>query len=108
MRTHDMINSAEKNGKTYISRYGSYSKENGFELKFNPHPASFQAFINNLFHEDCWTEKIEKKKMSKSEIEKILGYEIEIDGYEPIVKLTQLEQEAVDHLLVKFADFFRD
>ena len=107
MRTFEMINLADNNGKTYTSIYGTYSKTTGFTLKFDPHPTSFSALINKLFHDDCWTVKVEKKKLTKADIEKALGYEIEIEGYEPVVKLTELEQQAVDHLLNTFSDLIR-
>ena len=38
-----------------------------------------EELIDNLFHEDCWSLKKEPKKMTKEEIEKALGYEIEIN-----------------------------
>lgn len=104
MKALDMINCAETNDNIYTSKYGTYSKKDGFKLRFDPHPSSVEPLINKLFIEDCWTQKIQKKKMSKAEIEEALGYEIEISDYEPKVKLTNLEQQAVDHFLKTFSN----
>ena len=99
MRTHDMISLADQNGKTYVSKYGTYSKSTGFVPAFSVHEASIAKFFNNLFHEDCWTVRVERKKMTKTDIEKALGYPIEIEGYEPVIKLTDLEQNAYESLI---------
>lgn len=75
MRMSEMINVADQNGKTYISPYGTYSKEDGFNL----YPTyDFEQLLNKLVHEDCWKLKVDKKKMTKADIEKELGYEIDI------------------------------
>ena len=104
MLTHDMVSLADQNGKTYISKYGTYSKKTGFVPAFNPHESSIAKFINNLFHEDCWTVRVDRKKMTKVEIEKELGYPIEIEGYEPVIKLTELEQQACNSIIKALFD----
>jgi len=87
MFTYEMIATADENGKTYESKYGIYSKEKGFRFYrsviSNQTDRGVENIINNLFHEDCWKLKVEKpakKKMTKEEIEKALGYEIDIVG----------------------------
>ena len=92
MYTYQMVGLADQNGRTYVSKYGTYNKENGFVIKpqyihfskeTEPNKIlfSYQELINGLFHDNCWSLKIEKpkpKKMTKEEIEKELGYEVEI------------------------------
>ena len=74
-----MIGIADENGRTYESKYGTYSKKDGFELSDLSRSMIKEELIDNLFHEDCWSLKREVKKMTKEEIEKALGYEIEIN-----------------------------
>ena len=84
---------ADQNGRTYVSKYGTYNKDKGFVI--NPKYIKFQTtldsrkilmsyqeLINGLLHENCWSLKVEKpkpRKMTKADIEKELGYEIEIE-----------------------------
>lgn len=105
MFTHEMIAEADKNGKTYQSEYGTYSKSNGFD--FGPRGyALSDTELNEMLHQDCW-EVIPAKKMTKEEIEKALGYEIEIVGYTFVptmaqikhMQLTPLEQQAYDRIV---------
>lgn len=76
--TYEAIALADQNNRTYESKYGTYNKE-GFRFndEFRDLPAEEIADI--LVHENCWSLKPEKKKMTKADIEKALGYEIEID-----------------------------
>lgn len=92
MYTYQMVGLADQNGRTYESKYGTYNKEKKFVI--NPEYIEFQTtldsrkilmsyqeLINGLFHDDCWSLKIEEPKpkvMTKEEIEKLLGYKIEI------------------------------
>lgn len=106
MFTHEMIAEADTNGKTYQSKYGTYSKKDGFCL------ISFiKDYLNNMLHEDCWELK-PAKKMTKEEIEEALGYEIEIIEYVQVVpiekepamtvkgvQLSPLEQQAFNQIV---------
>lgn len=92
MYTYQMVGLADQNGRTYVSKYGTYNKEDGFVIKpqyihfskeAEPNKIlfSYQELINGLFHDNCWSLKVEKpipRKMTKEEIEKELGYEIDI------------------------------
>ena len=92
MMTYEAVALADQNGRTYVSKYGTYNKEKGFVInpsyiKFNSALDSkhilfsYQKLLDGLFHDNCWSLKIEKpkpKKMTKEEIEKELGYEVEI------------------------------
>lgn len=83
MHTYEMIGVADENGRTYVSDYGSYNKEKGFDLLKSCNLMSHENLLNILLHEDCWKLAIEpKKKMSIKEIEEKLGYEIEITDYD--------------------------
>lgn len=81
MFTYEMIATSDENGKTYISKYGTYNKEEGFRLRscYN-NKLYIEDLLNKLLHEDCWKLEVEKKKMTKEEIEEALGYEIDIVG----------------------------
>lgn len=74
-----MIAVSDENGRTYESKYGTYNKKDGFDLSILSRLKTREELINDLLHEDCWSLKKEPKKMTKEEIEKALGYEIEID-----------------------------
>lgn len=82
--SYQMIGLADQNNRTYISKYGTYSKKNGFALSELSISMTKEELLDNLFHEDCWSlkkeEKPKPKKMTKEEIEKALGYKIEIDN----------------------------
>ena len=80
MHTYEMIATGDENGKTYVSKYGSYNKENGFRLRscYVNNLSDVEDLFNTLLHEDCWRLKTEKKKMTQEDIEKALGYEIDI------------------------------
>ena len=80
--TYQAIALADENGKTYESKYGTYSKQHGIKLSDKAIRMLKEDLIEKLFHEDCWSLKKEPKKMTKEEIEKALGYEIEIDDKE--------------------------
>lgn len=83
MMTYQMVDLADQNGKTYVSKYGTYNKVDGF--KCDPievlnvwNEDDFETFVLSLFHDDLWKLKVERKKMTQEEIEKALGYKIEI------------------------------
>ena len=78
MHTYQMIAVADENGKTYTSKDGLYNKHNGFALSNLSSSMIKEELLDNLFHEDCWSLKVETKKMTKDQIEKELGYKIEI------------------------------
>lgn len=78
MHTYQMIAVADENGKTYTSKYGLYNKQNGFVLSNLSSSMTKEDLLNGLFHEDCWSLKVDTKKMTKDQIEKELGYKIEI------------------------------
>lgn len=80
MYTYQMIGIADENGKTYECKYGTYSKEKGFEFYGDviDMKCKVSPFINLLFHEDIWKLKPEVKKMSLQDIEKELGYKVQI------------------------------
>ena len=76
-----MVGVADENGRTYESKWGTYNRTDGFKLDIDV-PALDMAETNrllqSLFHDDLWKLKVERKKMTQEEIEKALGYKIEI------------------------------
>ena len=81
MMTYEMIGVADQNNRTYESKYGTYSKETGFV----PSPLSDLLpkveFFQQIMHENCWSLKEERRRMTKEEIEKALGCKIDIIEY---------------------------
>ena len=97
MYTYQMVGIADENGKTYESKYGIYSKEEGFKFNENIQPIvknGWREMVNILFHEDLW--KIKKdpiKKMTLQDIEKELGYRVQIVDPEPKKKEVSPERK---------------
>ena len=109
MLTYEMVGLADENGREYECQYGTYSKENGFQ--FNEKSSSiiskegWRGFINKLFHDNIWKLKQEPvKKMSLADIEKELGYRVQIIAPEPKEKEVSAERKKeVDRTV----DFFK-
>jgi len=79
MMTYEMIGVADENGRTYKCKYGTYNREDGFEFneEFDKLGSVEDAF-SVLVHCNLWSIVDDKKKMTKEDIEKALGYKIEI------------------------------
>ncbi len=80
MKTLNMMNEAEKTGKTYIAKDMRYSVEKGF-FDSNGKPWAANAFkdINDIMNVSGW--KLlgtDIKKMTLKEIEDKLGYRVEL------------------------------
>lgn len=117
MYTYEMIGVADQNNKTYKSIYGTYNKEDGFKvadewkefLVSNDSEESIyniETLIHNLFHENVWQiVKDEPRKMTLAEIEKELGYRIQIADPEINDKkeLTDKQKKDIDDTI----DFFK-
>lgn len=106
-----MVGVADENGRTYESKYGTYSKEKGFEFPDFPKEECKQiAFINLLFHEDIWRLKkeAEPKKMSLQDIERELGYRVQIVDPEMGSKkeISPERKKEVDDTVEFFKRFF--
>lgn len=86
MYTYQMIGIASDNNKTYESKYGTYSKETGFNINdkwkklIKENINDLDVLLNLLFNNDCWVlaEESKVKKMTIEEIENALGYKIDI------------------------------
>lgn len=80
MMAYEMVGISDHNSRTYESKYGTYNKETGFVLNEVGRSLGKCELLDRMFHENCWSMKTEPKpkKMTKEEIEKELGYEIEI------------------------------
>lgn len=81
MYTYQMIGVADQNGKTYECKYGTYNKTDRFQ--FNSEASKifdkqgYRGLFDILVHENLWKLK-DVKKMTVEDIEKELGYDIEI------------------------------
>lgn len=83
MMTYEMIGVADENGRTYKSKYGTYNREEGFEFNDEAFKFTRKGFCGILLHENLWRLKADKKKMTLDDIEKALGYKVEIVEDEP-------------------------
>ena len=86
MMTYKMVGVADENGRTYESKWGTYSKKDGFKLDIDVPGldlSELKKLLDSLFHEDLWKLKQDRKKMTQEEIEKALGYKIEIIDVTP-------------------------
>ena len=109
MHTYQMIAVADENGKTYTSKYGLYNKQNGFVLSNLSSSMTKEDLLNGLFHEDCWSLKVDTKKMTKDQIEKELGYKIEIiDEPKNNAKSEKAENKTIDSLLDDLTEAYND
>lgn len=99
--TAQMVSLADQNGKTYECEYGTYSKENGFQIKNFGVSNDFEDMLYDLFHKDMWSLKVEPKVMTKEEIEKALGYKIKIknENINKINKSNDIDIHRIPRLL---------
>ncbi len=90
MLTYEMVGLADENGRTYESTFGTYNKADGFVISKNALNTFFPAgentedsiadFFRAITHVNAWklVKEPERKKMSIDDIEKELGYRIQI------------------------------
>lgn len=79
MLTYQMVGLADQNGRMYKSEYGKYSKKDGFIFNDKALDKNVETLTWILFHDDMWKlDEPERKKMSISDIEKELGYRVQI------------------------------
>lgn len=79
--TYEMVGVADQNGRTYESIYGTYNKKRGFILNNSALSLSKTELLHKITHENCWSlkqEKLKPRKMTIQEINKALGYDVEI------------------------------
>ena len=114
MYTYQMVGIADENSKTYECLYGEYNKEEGFKFNESIEPIiedkGWREVVNILFHEDLWKLKQDPvKKMTLEELEKELGYKVQIVGEEPKEKEKELSEEdkrLIDNTLDVLNSFF--
>ena len=107
-----MIGLADENGKTYECEYGTYSKESRFI--FNDRAGEvferdgYRELFDILVHEDLWKLKQEPiKKMTLTELEKELGYRVQIVDPEPEKKeVSEDRRKDVDNTIDVFRRIF--
>lgn len=95
-----MIGLADENGREYECIYGTYSRDKGFNFNdsifaITQEGEGWRGLINMLFHEDLWklSPKEEPKDMTHEEIEKELGYRVNIVDPEPDKKIVSEERK---------------
>lgn len=112
MLTYEMVGLADQNDRTYISTYGTYDVKNGF--KFNESveevvkDVGWRGFVNILFHDNLWKLKKEPlpKLMTLQDVEKELGYRVQIVDPEPEKKEVSPERKKeVDDTIDVFRRF---
>ena len=113
MYTYQMVGLADENGREYECIYGTYSKDKGFRFNDSVIPIcedkGWREIVNILFHEDMWklAEKEIPKKMTIEDIEKELGYRVNIVDPEPKKKeVSEERKEEVDRTIDFFKRFF--
>ena len=111
MLTYQMVGLADQNGKVYECKYGTYSKEDGFRFNDSVLPIceekGWREIVNILFHEDMWKLKQDIKKMTMEDLEKELGYKVQIIDPQPEKKkVDDKHRKEVDKTVQFFKDFF--
>ena len=111
MYTYQMIGLADENGKTYECKYGTYSKESGFifneTVKTVTEKSGWRKLVNILFHDDLWKLKQDIKKMTLEDVEKALGYKVQIVDPEPKKKIvSDKRKKEVDDTIDMFQRLF--
>lgn len=111
MFTYQMVGLADDNGKTYECKYGTYNKKEGFMFNEDTLPIvkkiGWRELVNILFHDDLWKVKQDIKKMSLEDIEKALGYRVQIVDPQPEKKkVDDKHRKEVDKTVQFFKDFF--
>ena len=110
--TYEMVALADENGRTYECKYGTYSKEDGFkfneEVEIIVEDYGWREIVNVLFHDNLWKLKVEPvKKMSLQDIEKELGYKVQIVDPEPDKKkVSEKRRKEVDDTVDMFRRLF--
>lgn len=102
MYTYQMVGLADENNKTYESKYGTYSKEDGF--KFDDciteviDDVGWRGFINILFHDNLWKLQPEPvKEVTLEDIEREFGCKVRIVDPEPKKdELSKEQKEKID------------
>lgn len=111
-QTYEMVAIADDNNREYESKYGTYSKKDRF--KFNEEAkkvvdkSGYRELFNILVHEDLWKLKKEPvKKMTLQDIERELGYRVQIVDPEPDKKkVSEKKRKEVDDSIELFRTLF--
>ena len=119
MYTYQVVGLADCNDRTYECEYGTYNKKDGFVFN-NENETMLKHFeylgegietvvsniIDDLFHKDMWKiVKPEARKMSIADIEKELGYPVQITDpeldkpEEKKEKLSKEQKEDIDDFI---------
>lgn len=107
-----MVALADQNGKTYESKYGTYDTAEKFRFNENAgklvEKKGYRELFDILIHENLW--KLQQppiKKMSLQDIERELGYRVQIIDPQPGKEEVDKEHKTkVDNTVQFFKDFF--
>ena len=114
MLTYQIVGLADDNGRKYECKYGTYSKEDGFifneDIGELVETIGWRGIINMLFHEDMWKlvkEAPKPKEMTLEDVERELGYRVQIVDPEPDKpEVSEEKKEETDALIDLFSDIF--
>lgn len=122
-----MVGLADSNDRTYECGFGTYNKEDGFKFTKKYQEIlndsqylgedikpKVESIINELFQGNIWTlvKEPEPKKMTLADIEKELGYRVQVVDPEldkptdEKKELTEDEKEDIDETIQFFKDLF--
>ena len=116
MYTYEMYGVACNNSKTYESKYGTFNREDGFI--FDPEIVksvtndgtglALSSLVEDLCESDLWKiKKEEPRKMTLQDLEKELGYRVQIIDPEPDKKKVSPERKKeIDDTIDMFERLF--
>ena len=102
MNALDMIKYAKEDNIPYESSFGVYNPDKGFEINeygekcFKSDPNKFLTMLLN--DETVWHPQPETKKMTLEDIEKELGYKVELIN-KPVKKVEIKNNNSLEYLL---------
>lgn len=113
MYTYQMVGLADENGRKYKCKYGTYTKNEGFVFNDKTLDYDVEELVGILLHDDLWKlDEPERKKMSIADIEKELGYRVQIIDPEFNKKesekkeISSKHKKEVDEAIQFWKDFF--
>lgn len=117
MFTYQMVGVADQNDKKYECKYGTYTHKDGFVFNESigelVETIGWRGIVNMLFHENLWKLSVEEpkpikpKEMTLEDIEKELGYRVQIVDPEPDKEeVSQDKKEEVNELVDLFNRLF--
>lgn len=112
MYTYEMVGLSDQNNKTYECKYGTYNPTDRFrfndEAKKVVDKSGYRKLFDILIHDNLW--KLQQppvKKMSLKDIERELGYRVQIIDPQPEEKeVDEKHRKEVDDSINFFKELF--